>query len=181
MKRFLRGLALFLAGLLVGAFFMTVLTASAADRPIRLFVDGVEIVFPEAPPQMINGRTMVPARPLAEALGAKVEWDHDNQSVIVTSKAAPGPAPAGGTIADRLLNLSRLQSDYGIRVTTRTVGRVTAYTLEAHGKRLHFAVEPGVFGQITGVSDEGVEVEILFTSGGPAVSLNGLRAAGLIR
>ena len=37
------------------------------------------------PPQIINGRVMVPARFVAEPLGAKVEWDERSRTVIILS------------------------------------------------------------------------------------------------
>jgi len=75
-----------LVGFVVGFILATVLTAQAATD-IRLFVDGQEVVFPkEAQPQIINGWTMIPARPLAEALGATVTWDSETRSVKVTSQ-----------------------------------------------------------------------------------------------
>jgi len=73
----------FFLGVIVGLFLGAAPLAFAAQQ-VHLIVDGNEIAFPEAPPQIINGRTMVPARPLAEALGATVEWDPVTWSVIVT-------------------------------------------------------------------------------------------------
>ncbi|MCK9602202.1 MAG: copper amine oxidase N-terminal domain-containing protein, partial [Sphaerochaeta sp.] len=78
----------FLVGFLVGIIAATSAVALADTNIIRLFVDDREIVFDEAPPQIINGRTLVPARPLAEALGAKVTWDPETRSVKVTSQLA---------------------------------------------------------------------------------------------
>jgi len=48
-------------------------------------------------------RTFVPARYVAEALGAKVEWDSKVRTVYITSngkppEAEPEPEPAGGTV-----------------------------------------------------------------------------------
>ncbi len=57
----------------------------AAPKVVKLVVDGKEI-HSDVPPQIIEGRTMIPARYLAEALGAKVEWDEKNQTVIVFSE-----------------------------------------------------------------------------------------------
>ncbi|MBC7334817.1 MAG: copper amine oxidase N-terminal domain-containing protein, partial [Clostridia bacterium] len=62
-----------------------ILAVSAkADDPIRLYVNGREIQ-PEVPPQLVNGRTMVPLRWVAEALGADVQWDAANRAVVVNS------------------------------------------------------------------------------------------------
>lgn len=65
--------------LLVGIF----TTIAFADNPIKLFVNGQEIK-PDVPPQLINGRTMVPIRWVAEALGADVHWSN-NRVIKLTS------------------------------------------------------------------------------------------------
>jgi len=38
-----------------------------------------------SPPHIVNGRTMVPVRVVAEALGADVDWDEANRAVVVNS------------------------------------------------------------------------------------------------
>lgn len=61
--------------------------AYANSNIVRLIVDGEDITFnSDVPPQIINGRTLVPARALAERLGASVQWDEKTNSVIVTGK-----------------------------------------------------------------------------------------------
>jgi len=55
---------------------------AAADGDIRLIVNGRPIPA-DVPPQNIDGRTMVPIRWVAEALGAKVDWDPKSQSVEI--------------------------------------------------------------------------------------------------
>lgn len=87
----------FLAGFLTAALLFSVSNALAEDL-VRLVVNGKEISFPEAPPTIINNRVMVPARPLAEALGAQVGWDAESRTVIVTQKAAEATAPAPDTL-----------------------------------------------------------------------------------
>ena len=52
------------------------------DPAIRLFVAGKEIPT-EVQPQIINGRTMVPVRFVAEALGADVGWDGKTYTVTI--------------------------------------------------------------------------------------------------
>lgn len=81
MKRFSFGL---ITGLLAGLLLATA-TFALAGQNIKLIVNGREIQC-DVPPQLINGRVLVPARPLAEALGAKVEWNGEMQAVVVTKE-----------------------------------------------------------------------------------------------
>jgi|GEM_PF-4525169 len=78
MKRFF---SLLLVLALVGT--MLVLPAAAAD--IKILVDGVAVVFPDAQPFADeNSRTMVPLRPIAEAMGAEVKWVQETQAAVFT-------------------------------------------------------------------------------------------------
>jgi methionine-rich copper-binding protein CopC len=65
-------------------------TVAAPGQPglVRIFWNGKEIKG-DVPATIINGRTMVPVRALAEALGKAVEWDANQRFVIVNE------APAG--------------------------------------------------------------------------------------
>jgi hypothetical protein len=56
--------------------------ANTAD-PITVTIDGRILSFENVQPQIVNDRTMVPVRELGEALGARVEWDGDTQSVLL--------------------------------------------------------------------------------------------------
>lgn len=58
--------------------------AAFADEPVKLLVNGKEIK-PDVLPQVINDRTMVPVRWVAEALGLDVEWDQDARTVKISS------------------------------------------------------------------------------------------------
>lgn len=64
-----------------------------AANPITITVNG-RVIQPDVPPQIIGGRTMVPLRAVAEALGANVEWDGNTNTVIITTgQSIPQPAP----------------------------------------------------------------------------------------
>ena len=82
MKHFLSGFAT--CAVICALLFMG--SSAIADSPIKLFIDG-EIIQCDVPPQIINGRVMVPARFVAEPLGARVEWDERSQTVLILSKA----------------------------------------------------------------------------------------------
>lgn len=60
----------------------------ASSQNIKLFVNGKEIVT-DVPPRIVDGRTLVPVRVVAEELGAKVEWDELNNKVSVTTLKQP--------------------------------------------------------------------------------------------
>ena len=72
-----------LIGLVVGLILATATFAMAAN-PIKLIINGQEIQCDVAP-QNINGRVLVPARFVAESLGASVTWDAANNAVVITS------------------------------------------------------------------------------------------------
>ncbi|WP_051534135.1 copper amine oxidase N-terminal domain-containing protein [Desulfitibacter alkalitolerans] len=96
----------FLAGLLIGLLLATT-TFAVANPALRLIVNGVDITS-EAQPIIIDGRTLVPARALAEQLGATVEWDAANSAVVVTS---PSQETKGSAITkEETLNISDLIS-----------------------------------------------------------------------
>lgn len=44
-----------------------------------------ETVTLEVPAQIVSGRTLVPARAISESFGLNVDWDEDNQKVIISS------------------------------------------------------------------------------------------------
>lgn len=87
----------FISGLLIGAILMLTITTFAAgaikeawfNKEIKLEVDGktvgtdmVTVILEGS----VDGTNYVSARALAEALGAKVEWDGKNKKILVTSK-----------------------------------------------------------------------------------------------
>ena len=71
---------LLILAILIGILVMPV----SAQTGIRVTVNGIPLAF-EVPPQMINGRTMVPMRAIFEALGAKVNWDGSTQTITATT------------------------------------------------------------------------------------------------
>lgn len=57
--------------------------AVSADDTIKVILDGSELTF-DVPPQVIEGRTLVPLRVIFEALGAEVNWDGETRTVTAT-------------------------------------------------------------------------------------------------
>lgn len=56
--------------------------ASQASDNIRIFVNGKEI-YTDVSPQIVDGRVMVPARFVAETLGADVNWYDDRNAISI--------------------------------------------------------------------------------------------------
>ncbi|KAB2954257.1 copper amine oxidase N-terminal domain-containing protein [Heliorestis acidaminivorans] len=79
-----------LLGILIGSLFFA--TLSMAGSQVRLVVNGTDITDHfDYKPLIINERTYVPARPLAEALGATVTWDSTRNAVIVNMANQQAP------------------------------------------------------------------------------------------
>ena len=63
------------------AFTIGAFTVQAADtQEVSVLLNGKKLSF-DVSPQIINGRTMVPMRGIFEALGAKIEWNGDTQTI----------------------------------------------------------------------------------------------------
>jgi len=74
------------------------LIAFSAGSGITVYVDGDKLDFKDAEPFIENGRTLVPFRAIAEALGAEVGWDAKTQTVTITKEnpnAQKSNAPDG--------------------------------------------------------------------------------------
>jgi len=131
MKRFSTGL---LAGILVGLLLATA-TLTLAGQPIRLVVNGTDITDRfEAKPMIVNDRTYVPARPLAEALGAQVEWDGANNAVIVKTGNQTGQMPTD-TASSEIKEIT-FQGMEAIEVNGTIFFRVSEYYHLIHAKNL---------------------------------------------
>ncbi len=66
-------------------------TSTKGDITVRLtigsnllFVNGSAVTL-DVPAQLVNGRTLVPARAVAEAFRCRVDWDDENQVVLITT------------------------------------------------------------------------------------------------
>lgn len=80
----------FFIGLITGLLISISTFAFANSQTIKLFVDDKEIK-PDVPPQIIGGRVLVPARYVAEALGASVYWDEKTGIVFIASNIHKTP------------------------------------------------------------------------------------------
>jgi len=73
----------FISGVIVSGL-LTSTIAFADISQIKLTINGKQIQSDVAP-QMINGRVFVPVRLVSENLGAKVDWDIKNNTVVINS------------------------------------------------------------------------------------------------
>ncbi|HHU32582.1 MAG TPA: copper amine oxidase [Clostridia bacterium] len=65
---------------------------------IPVYLNGERLYF-DVPPQLINGRTLVPFRKLLEALGAQVDYDPESQVITATKEDKMIQFKAGDTKA----------------------------------------------------------------------------------
>ena len=75
----------FLIGLLIGLMVLAVTPFVYAADEVKVIYNGRYMNF-DVPPQVINGRTMMPVR-FAEMLGANVDWDDSTSTVTITKPA----------------------------------------------------------------------------------------------
>ena len=82
-------------------------TEAFAGKPVKLLVNGQEIKS-DVPAQIINDRTMVPVRWIAETLGADVQWDGQQNIVnIIKNKNQ-----------SELMEVANLVEDFGKKLKT---------------------------------------------------------------
>lgn len=79
-----KALSLILILILIIALGLPNFTTLAADEAVSVLIDGRSQAF-EVPPQIVNGRTMVPLRAIFEALGALVDWNETTRTATATS------------------------------------------------------------------------------------------------
>ncbi len=89
---------LFAIILLTGTALAATYECVSVEYPI--IVNGETMTFTDAEPMNYNGRTMLPLRAVADALGVPIEWDENNQQVIIeTVQPSTSPEPTIDTEA----------------------------------------------------------------------------------
>ena len=58
--------------------FRQIFGALETQESIQIYIDKEIVIFPDVKPQIIDGRTLVPVRFIAEQLGAKVDYESVN-------------------------------------------------------------------------------------------------------
>lgn len=129
MKRFI-GTAAVLAALMV--------SNVMAGESISLKIDGTELEC-EVPPQIIDGRTMVPVRDIFEAVGAEVNWDSDTKTVT----GIKGDTTVEMTVDSRteFINGEAVEMDAAPVVTEGRTLAPARYVAEAFGCSVEWDAE----------------------------------------
>ena len=123
--------------ILVVTFFVGITAQAAQQQPITVVLDGEVLEF-DVPPQIIDGRTMVPMRVIFEALGAEIEWDGATQTVTATR----GYVIVRATIGDFHINVNGVRTRMDIApvlVNNRTLVPVR-FISEAFGAEVDWYV-----------------------------------------
>ncbi|MBQ2678709.1 MAG: copper amine oxidase N-terminal domain-containing protein [Firmicutes bacterium] len=91
------------------------------------FVNGKPVTL-DVPAQIIDGRTLVPARFVAESLNCRVDWDNDTKTVSILTASLPsdiyvGPEDdmivvANHAVSNIYLNYGNLKARYGDSMST---------------------------------------------------------------
>ncbi len=116
-----------------------------ANQPIDLVVDH-KVIQCDVPPQIINGRVMVPARYVAEALGAEVEWSEKYNTVFIYSNKKPS-AQATQTVQEQ--QLEKLKYFYQkVQAAAGSTADVLNNTVNALEKDKHYPVNQELTNQI---------------------------------
>ena len=126
----------------------TVVVMRVGDPVITVAGNNVTL---DVPPQIVNDRTLVPARAVAESFGVNVDWNGDTQTVILTTGAGQAQPPAGA--ASDLTNSANYWVELdGTRFSTgMTVNEFLSLGLQARDRdeeTLNRSIDP--FGTLTG-------------------------------
>lgn len=77
-------------------FAFCIVSSAEAEEPVKIRVNGV-IITPDVEPVVLDGRTLVPVRFVAEALGVAVNWDEKNNTVVMGTGNKPSSPPQDDT------------------------------------------------------------------------------------
>ncbi|MBQ3463874.1 MAG: copper amine oxidase N-terminal domain-containing protein, partial [Clostridia bacterium] len=109
------------------------------DDTIKISVNGSR-VYPDSDPVIINDRTMVPIRAVAEAMGFSVGWDAPSQCVTMTQGNFDVQVMIGSTWITKYLNGQ--VSEYGqTDVVPQIINDRTYLPLRAVGEALGATVD----------------------------------------
>lgn len=150
----MKGLSLGISMLFMLLLFPWTSPVQANSAAIQLIIEG-QTLQPDVPPQLVQGRTMVPIRIIAEEMGAEVGWDNQQRKVTIQSNSidltmhvgqkkakvngkevamdVPPVIDKGRTLVPLRFVGESLGTTVGWEQDTRSVIVNQAYSLEANG------------------------------------------------
>lgn len=134
------------------------LKGAQANMPLRLLVNGKEIAS-DPPPFVQDGRTFVPVRFVAEALGYPVKWDPQTNSVII------GTPPEGADLLPYDHDVDDTDNIQGIAyknvVALGGIGHPSTscrYNLQGSFTKVKLLVAPGAYQASLSVYGDGQKI-----------------------
>lgn len=125
--------ALLLSFFMMMSVFLT--TASAADKPVEVWIDGSEVKLGNMNPIMEKGTTLVPMRPLLEKLDVDISWNAKTKTVTGTKEGLALSLTIGSTTAtvngeQKQLVVAPKTIDNTTYVPVRFIGEIIGYKVE---------------------------------------------------
>ena len=94
----------------------------------------------DVPAQSVNGRTMVPARFVAEALGCNVTWNSDNQLIQISSSKSTNDTnniKKGNSNNNSTKNTEQIQTNESASLENSITANEKTVYITANGKKYH--------------------------------------------
>ncbi|MCL2392309.1 MAG: copper amine oxidase N-terminal domain-containing protein [Oscillospiraceae bacterium] len=139
-----------ISGIFVVVLLFAMAPMALANISVRL--DGNPIAF-DVPPQMVDGRTMVPLRAIFDALGAETDWDDSTQTITATRAGVEVSMQVGNPIiiaagTSVTLDVPPLIIDGRTLVPTRAVAESFGVYVQWDGDMqvVRLATQPGLLG-----------------------------------
>ncbi len=125
--------ALLLSFFMMLSVFLT--PASAADKPVGVWIDGSEVKLGNLNPVMEKGTTLVPMRPLLETLDVNFSWNAKTKTVTGTKEELALSLTIGSTTAtvngvQKKLEVAPKTIDNTTYVPVRFIGETIGYKVE---------------------------------------------------
>ena len=130
-----------------------VVTAKINDK--NLYINGVVKTL-DVPPMIVDGRTLVPARFVAESFGANVDWVDSTQTVVISSKWTEGQSIPYYSKYPTIPDLGAIYGISGVEESADSSGASYKYDLKDIPSLMPYvsAMEKAGFQVEVGISDD---------------------------
>ena len=144
----------------------------AAESEISVLVDGERLSF-DVPPQIIDGRTMVPIRAIFEAMGAEVSWDDATKTAISTKDSLTVRMTVGSTTekinnAEVIMDIAPVVKNDRTLAPARYVAEAFGYNVVWNGEKKEVIISSEAFDkaqQYENVEEEITQIEKYVSEG----------------